>query len=116
VIIRESITIPGVSGGSEGFSRRFNWPDDRLSPRPSTEHPRDPDAHSTTATRDELIAILADMDTVRQAIALLFSHALAQTTDPDTMERGRRVALNFADAVARHRRDMALGDDGSQVG
>jgi hypothetical protein len=75
----------------------------------------DAPAASTTAPRDELIAILADMDTVRQAIALLFSHALAQTTDPDTMERGRCVALNFADAVARHRRDMALGDDGSQV-
>jgi hypothetical protein len=72
-------------------------------------------AASTAATRDELIAILAAMDTARQAIALLFGQAIAQTTDPDTMERGRRVALNFADAVARHGRDMALRDDGGQV-
>jgi hypothetical protein len=56
------------------------------------------------------------MDAVRQAIALQFGKALAQTTDPDMLARGRRVALNFADAVERHRRDMALRDDDSPQG
>jgi hypothetical protein len=63
------------------------------------------------ATRDELVAILADMDAAQQAIVLLFGHALVQTADPDMLERGRRVALNFADAVTQRRRDMALRDD-----
>jgi hypothetical protein len=68
-------------------------------------------AAATAATSDGLIAILADMDAARQATALLFGQALAQTTDPDMLERGRRVALNFADAVAQRRRDMVLRDD-----
>ena len=68
-----------------------------------------------TATRDELVAILADMDAARQATVLLFGEALAQATEPDMLARGRRVALNFADAVALRRRGMALRDrDGPQ--
>jgi hypothetical protein len=70
---------------------------------------------STAAIRDELVAILADMDAARHEIALLFGQALSQAADPHMLERGRRVALNFADAVARHCRDMALrGDDGAR--
>jgi hypothetical protein len=65
----------------------------------------------TATTRDDLAAVLAGMDAVRQAIALQFGHALTQTTDPDMLARGRRVALNFADAVARRRRYVALRDD-----
>ena len=64
-----------------------------------------------TTTSDDLIAILADMDATRQATALVFGQALAQTTDPDMLERGRRVALNFADAVTQRRRDMMPRDD-----
>ena len=64
-----------------------------------------------TTTSDDLIAILADMDATRQATALVFGQALAQTTDPDMLERGRRVALNFADAVTQRCRDMMLRDD-----
>jgi hypothetical protein len=46
---------------------------------------------------------------------LQFGQALTQTTDPDMLARGRRVALNFADAVAQRRRDVALRDnDGAQ--
>jgi hypothetical protein len=62
-------------------------------------------------TEDDLAAVLAGMDAARQAIALQFVQALAQPTDPDMLVRGRRVALNFADAVAQRRRDRALCDD-----
>jgi hypothetical protein len=51
------------------------------------------------------------MDAGRQEIVLLFAQALAQTAEPDMLTRGRRVALNFADAAAQRRRDMALRDD-----
>ena len=68
-----------------------------------------PAQNATTA--DDLAAVLAGMDAAKQAIALQFGQALAQTTDPDTLARGRRVALNFADTVARCRRDMALRHD-----
>jgi hypothetical protein len=51
---------------------------------------------------------LAGMDAARQEIALLFGQALARTTDPDMLARGRRVALNFADAVAQRRQDTVL--------
>jgi len=54
-------------------------------------------------TGDDLAAVLAGLDAARQAIALQFVQALAQTTDPDMLVRGRRVALNFADAVAQRR-------------
>jgi hypothetical protein len=71
------------------------------------------DASSAPAATppDDLVAFLAGMDAARQAIALQFWQALAQTTDPDMLARGRRVALNFADAVAQRRRDEALHDD-----
>ena len=62
-------------------------------------------------TGDDLAAVLAGMDAARQAIALRFVQALAQTTDPDMLVRGRRVALNFADAVAQRRLHGALRDD-----
>jgi hypothetical protein len=58
---------------------------------------------------------MAAMDTDRRESVLLFAQALAQTTAPDLLARGRRVALNFAEAVAQRRRDMALCDcDGPQ--
>ena len=69
----------------------------------------------TAGNPDDLAAVLRGMDAARQAVALLFRQALAQTTDPDMLARGRRVALNFSDAVGKHRRDMALRDgDGPQ--
>ena len=69
----------------------------------------------TAGNPDDLAAVLRGMDAARQAVALLFRQALAQTTDPDMLARGRRVALNFSDAVEKHRRDMALRySDGPQ--
>jgi hypothetical protein len=61
----------------------------------------------TAPTRDELIAILADMDAAQQVIVLMFGQALARAIEPDMLARGRRVALNFADAVAQRRRATA---------
>lgn len=63
-----------------------------------------------TGNPAELAAVLANVDAARQAVASLFGQALGQITDPDMLARGRRVALNFADAVERRRRDMALRD------
>jgi hypothetical protein len=57
-------------------------------------------------------ALLADLDDERRDIAIQFSQALRQAGDPDMLARGRRVALNFADAVARRVRDAALRDEG----
>jgi hypothetical protein len=37
-----------------------------------------------------------------------FSQALTEAMDPDMVARGRRVALNFADAVAQRVRYTAL--------
>jgi hypothetical protein len=51
------------------------------------------------------------MDAARQATVLLFGEGVAQATEPDMLARGRRVALNFADAVALRRRGMALRDN-----
>ena len=65
----------------------------------------------TGGNPDDLAGVLTGMDTARQAVALLFGQALARTTDPDMLARGRRIALNFAGAVAQRRRDMALHDD-----
>ena len=80
--------------------------------RESTPAPTvDPSPAPTATTGDDLAAVLAGMDAVRQAIALQFGQALTQTTDPDMLARGRRVALNFADAVAQRRRGLALRDD-----
>lgn len=73
-------------------------------PQPIADAPPDP----TAPARDELVAILADMDAARQGIALMFGQALVQATEPDMLARGRRVALNFADAVAQRRRATAL--------
>jgi hypothetical protein len=66
---------------------------------------------SAATTADDLAAVLAGMDTARQAIALQFGQALARATDPDMLARGRRVALNYADAVAQRQRDTVLRDD-----
>jgi hypothetical protein len=70
----------------------------------------------TAITPDDLAALLADMDVARQAVALQFGHALTQTTDLDMLARGRRVALNFADAVAQRRRGngVSRNHDGAQ--
>lgn len=76
-------------------------------PDPATDVPFAP----ATGTRDQLVAILADMDAARQATVLLFGEGVAQATEPDMLARGRRVALNFADAVALRRRGMALRDN-----
>jgi hypothetical protein len=66
------------------------------------------------STATDVAAVLKGMDAARQEIALLFGRALAQAADPDMLVRGRRVALNFADAVAQRHRDMAVRDgDGS---
>jgi len=72
-------------------------------------------APSPQAAATDIGAALAAMDTDRQGIALLFAQALAQTTAPDLLARGRRVALNFAEVVGQRRRDMTLRDhDGPQ--
>jgi hypothetical protein len=66
----------------------------------------------TAGNPDDLAAVVMGMDPARQAVALLFGQALART-DPDMLARGRRIALNFADAVAQRRRAMVLrSDDG----
>jgi len=65
---------------------------------------------SPTMTTTDIADTLAAMDVDRQEIVLLFAQALAQTVAPDLLARGRRVARNFADAVAQRRRDMALHD------
>jgi len=55
------------------------------------------------------------MDADQRESVLVFTQALAQTTAPDLLARGWRVALNFAEAVAQRQRDMALRDhDGPQ--
>jgi hypothetical protein len=43
-------------------------------------------------TADDLAAVLAGIDTVRQAIALQFGQALAGATDPDLLARPSRRA------------------------
>jgi hypothetical protein len=55
---------------------------------------------------------LADLDDERRDIAIQFSQALGRAVDPDMLARARRVALNFADAVAQRARNTALQDDG----
>ena len=87
---------------AQGFRRARH-----RAPEPATDVPFAP----ATAIRDELVAILADMDAARQATVLLFGEGVAQATEPDMLARGRRVALNFADAVALRRRGMALRDN-----
>jgi hypothetical protein len=47
---------------------------------------------------------LADLDEVRREIVAHFGHALARASDPDMRVRERRIALNFADAVAQRAR------------
>ena len=65
----------------------------------------------TAATLNDFAALLAGMDAARQAIALQFAQTLTQTTDPNMLARGRRVAFNFADAVGQRRRDLSFRDD-----
>lgn len=59
----------------------------------------------------DISATLAAMDTDRRQIVLLFAQALAQTTAPDLLARGRRVALNFAEAAADGRGTRHLRPD-----
>ena len=80
--------------------------------RRARETPPPPGASSPTATPTDIAVVLAAMDAERREIVLLFTQALAQTATPDLLARGRRVALNFAEAVAQRRRDMALCDHG----
>ena len=83
------------------------------SPRPvgEREKRRRHPAPLPTAAPTDIAGTLAAMDAERREIALLFAQALMQTAAPGMQARGRRVALNFADAVAQRRRDMALRDD-----
>jgi hypothetical protein len=71
----------------------------------------DVSAAPTARSSDDLPAVLTGMDAARQTIALLFGQALAQTTAPDMLARGRRIAINFADAVEQRGRSVALRDD-----
>jgi hypothetical protein len=64
-----------------------------------------------TAIAKSLEAFMADLDDTRREIAMQFSQALTEATDPEMVARGRRVALNFADAVAQRVRDTALKED-----
>ena len=57
-------------------------------------------------------ALLAGLDDAQRDIAILFSQALRRAADPDMLARGRRVALNFADAVAQRIKDGALRHKG----
>jgi len=66
---------------------------------------------ASMTTVNELGAVLATMDAMRQAIMLKFGEALADATKPDMLTRGQRVALNFAEFVARRHRDMSLRVD-----
>jgi len=69
-------------------------------------------AEPATKAAEGMDAVLADLDDVRRDITIQFCQALSRATDPDMLARGRRVALNFADAVAQRVRDAALGDEG----
>ena len=71
-----------------------------------------PAAPLPTAAPTDIAGTMAAMDAERREIALLFAQALMQTAAPGILARGRRVALNFAEAVEQRRRDMALRDHG----
>ena len=69
---------------------------------------------SPDSTATDVAAVLMGLDAAGREIALLFGQALALAADPDMLVRARRVALDFADAVAQRHRDMVLrNDDGS---
>lgn len=74
---------------------------------PTYDAPRE----STATAGEGREALLADLDDARREIAMQFSQAVIRATDPDMVARGRRVALNFADAVAQRVRDTALQED-----
>jgi hypothetical protein len=69
-------------------------------------------AEPTSEAGEGLDALLADLDDARRDTAIQFSQALRRAADPDMLARGRRVALNFADAVAQRVKDGALQDEG----
>jgi hypothetical protein len=77
----------------------------RIADRASAIHEALPE---TATTGEALEAFLAALDGARRDVVMQFGQALAQATDPDMLARGRRVALNFADAVTQRRQDMAL--------
>lgn len=93
-------------------------PDDALAVRRFAQARRQarettpPGAPPSPAAAMDIGATLAAMDADRRGSVLVFAQALAQTTAPDLLARGRRVALNFAEAVAQRRRDLALRDRG----
>jgi hypothetical protein len=64
-----------------------------------------------TAAPIDIAARLATMDGEQREITMLFAQALMQTAAPGMLTRGRRVALNFADAVAQCQRDTAFRDN-----
>ena len=69
-----------------------------------------PTTPSPPAAGTDITAMLAAMDADRRESVLLFAQALVQTTAPDLLARGRRVALNFAEAAAQRRQDIATAD------
>ena len=57
---------------------------------------------------------LERLDAERRAILAPFALALGEARDPDMLDRGRRVALNFAEAVAQRARASLGGADAEQ--
>ena len=69
-------------------------------------------AEPAAEAREGPDALLAGLDDARRDIAIQFSQALRRAADRDMLARGRRIALNFADAVAQCIKDGALRDQG----
>lgn len=103
-VIRVEVEVPTREDAL--MVRRFARTRRRATETPLPAVGTQPAAAATAA--NELGAVLATMDAVRQAIMLKFGEALADATEPDMLTRGQRVALNFADFVAQRHRDMAL--------
>ena len=103
-LIRVEVEVPAPEDALA--VRRFAQGRRRAKDTPPPATPLPPEAATDIATT------LAAMDADRRESVLLFAQALAETMAPDLLARGRRVALNFAEAVAQRRRDMALRDQG----
>jgi len=101
-LIRVEVEVPAPEDALA--VRRFAQGRRRAKDTPPPTTPLPPAAATDVATT------LAAMDAERRESVLLFVQALAETTAPELLARGRRVALNFAEAVAQRRRDMALRD------
>ena len=62
----------------------------------------------------DLDGALERLDAERRAILAPFAMALGEARDGDMLDRGRRVALNFAEAVAQRARAALGGADAEQ--